>query len=277
MTVERLRDRVPTIRAQADGYPIEAARVVGTYGDLTELPPHTHEWDVVLFADARSCIRKSVREWDRAMWTRHCYAFYPMSWSPDEQEQRLLQTFFGPYVYDWMNPRHGRARLRECTCTVLGRALDPRAKTRHEKRARIWCNPPLNEAIAGLATALRQCHPVQVDEEEIATPAMQDYGATIALVVESPEHASALSSLLPDWYVLTREHVTDIGVDTLAKSLLYPLRIVTLAAAVAAPCLLATARAVVDATFDDAVLGIPRFPPKVRPGGLEEIRLIKVK
>ena len=168
------------------------------------------DWDVVILWGTEFLLRKFTREGclklSGSMQRDHdrpiaCYVIHDGR-SMEKLDQLTMEQFCGGVLYDGrVKPdapevdvvmvRHG-GPIPEITeeMTILDR-----------KRTQIWQNRPRNELIAQIAEEIAARDQRRL--EELGLVREQLDSESIAIVVESPEHAERLAELLPEWTVRT--------------------------------------------------------------------------
>ena len=167
----------------------------------------TSEWDVIIFADAESALAK--RGLSRDPWLRgaRMYVLTSSDQSFDPDDAIRLEMHFGEVVYHAVGDSdHPRAvTIQIATPPWSPPAGDVDALER--KRQLFWHNERRNGALAQIAHAFRARdlptlwnHGVLLNEpeyfERFKVP------PTVAVLVESPEHAQHLASLV-GWPAMT--------------------------------------------------------------------------
>jgi hypothetical protein len=197
----RLREPVVYI---TKGLTLSEFRIeVGTLGSLDLMSA-----DVVILARANQALLKKTRE-DLSYLPRQ--RIYGLRLVPEQESSRgdlLLEGIIGPILAHvgpiWKRPRTVSVFLADwrCRSSSYGRfGLE-------WKRHAIWQNSDRNDAIAGIAQAMVEADLAKLGDHGIFLDHNQEvssvkHAGKVAILVENPEHATAISARLPGWRVIT--------------------------------------------------------------------------
>jgi hypothetical protein len=160
------------------------------------------EWDVLLLPSGeQACGNRAVDVW---VWLqfRRVYAFVRPDPFPDPLIDFRLEQMAGPILH---RVRRERVPVRVALLPAPACAVTAGGTPLERKRKLYWHNPTRNEHIAALAEAVRWRRRQALEEYGLSARDVRQiadgWSAGVVVLVESPEHARQLRSLLPDWRV----------------------------------------------------------------------------
>jgi hypothetical protein len=192
-------------RGSEDFWSAAVRRVVAPLPKLDVTNPD--DFGLLIAADARAVCTRGHWPALHRLWPLKAYGFQSAGQVPSDREQLRVEAVFGrPLVPATTQPRVA------VHVVVPPRTLPPAdgVGLLERKREAIWKNPPRNEFVAAVATAIATNDGPALASFGLARPGCDLRGRggerpAVAVLVESPEHARHLTEHLSGWRAVRYE------------------------------------------------------------------------
>jgi hypothetical protein len=195
---------VPFHGVQDYDWPFVGGRLVGTLADFRLTSPA--DFDVLILADALQGLAPANAT-PFARWEWHRVYGVLAGGMPAAAATRLrLQAMFGPALFSVSDPRG--ENILACVRWVTPPVTEPPGEVSplERKRSCFWHNGLRNDQVAAVATALAAADEAALWRHGLflgETAGAVERAATVAVAVESSEHARALLRRLPGWRMVS--------------------------------------------------------------------------
>ena len=207
--VRDLASTIPTVkRVRGSNWLSEQRVTCGTMASLASLDS-PDLFDIVMFEDVSEagCRGHTARV---SFSDQNVYAFADHQSLSDATQRLRSELLAGPVIYETNVKSNARreAIFARYVCPVVATPADL-----SESRRRVWGLKHRNEAIASLATGVAERNTNVLNRYGVlplAEQLSQQFCVRIAVIVDNPGQAHAISSLLPDWAVFPGAEAHDI-------------------------------------------------------------------
>jgi len=188
---------------------------------LSGLDRASHDWQVLIFADAESARSDTGMRVATSMPHAAIYALNHWQQKLDSEDQLRIRVVSGPELYRLIDGPvdRGIVTVFRVPAKRLRKGVPRNPLMR--KRCHIWRNERRNQQVAGLATAfangdqrqLMLCSiPVSTLRQQLAAIGARP---RVAVIAENVEHARALREYLPEWRLAIGMRPADIDLPQL--------------------------------------------------------------
>jgi hypothetical protein len=165
------------------------------------------DWDVLIFEDAVEALGKKTHE-NRGRYGNHLvYAFVDPQNQLSLKDELKLETFVGPVIYRVPSRSRRSPPVMEIVFAGMPLYFSDLPRDPREQKQTLWRDEQRNAVIARIADAFARRDPVPLWEAGLFLHEDDPFARwgrtpTVAIVVESVQHAEQLAQALPDWTVL---------------------------------------------------------------------------
>jgi len=182
------------------------------------------DWDVLVFINVEAALGKRVQETLVETNEQLRYVFPANNRRLGPRTELVLEALFGPVIYQQPSPYGIPADVNVVLAACPGITTSTKYPVLHRKRVWVWRNAERNGAVAELAGAFEHGDVATLAGYGVPSAAITVPGAeaqrqaTVAVLLESTEHAKELLPLLPGWRLLHAAPHGDGGERDVADS-----------------------------------------------------------